>query len=372
MKRSFLILRRYLVILPIFAVMGILAPRPLLPGEFKRALYPRTFRFPHDHGNHPAFQTEWWYITGNLRSKKERRWGYQFTLFRQGLSPSRGKKKNPWRARSLYMLHAAISDIKNKRFYHIKDIGRAGPGICGVKTGGLDVWMKTAHLKQEEKAWVLNFRGSRFSFHLILTPGLPPILHGNHGLSQKGPRPGQATYYYSIPVLKTRGTLHTPEGIFQVTGTSWFDHEFGTNQLSSDQAGWDWFALHLSDHSHLMVYRIRKKNGTREPTSSATYIDKDGKDTHLTAEQFRLIPLKKGRHVVGGVSYPLIWKLVVPSLKLTCVLTPQMKSQVWPDDKRNIPYWEGAIDISGVKNGHSLTGEGYMELTGYGKSLRQD
>ncbi len=357
------------LLLNIFILAAI--PARLSAGGFAYAIRPRTFRFPFDHGSHPDFKTEWWYVTGNLRSVGGRRWGFQITIFRNAILPPGHKGKNRWKVRNLYLLNTAISDIKRDRFLYFRDFARAGPGICGAKTGSMDVWMKTARMTMNKNKLYLSFKGETFSLQLICLPLLPPVLNGKNGLSQKGPRPGQATYYYSLPSLKTCGTIKTQEGSFQVTGISWFDHEFGTSQLAPDQAGWDWVSLHLSDGSHLMVYRIRKTNGNIEPTSSATYIGPNGKPTCLYANQFRFIPLPGGESLVHGILYPLKWKLEIFHLNLKLILSPWMKSQAWPGKKEGeIPYWEGAIQAYGRRGKIPVSGEGYLELTGYGKRLR--
>ena len=359
---------------PFLGMMGIISlfviiviPTCLPAGDFKYADKPRVFRFPFDHGNHPAFKTEWWYVTGNLRSAKGRKWGFQTTIFRQGLFRTRAGNKNPWKAADIYMVNNAISDIRENRFLWFRDIGRAGPGICGAKIGMMDVWMKTSRIFMSHNDLSLDFRGNTFGFHLTCHPLTPPILNGKLGLSRKGSLPGQATYYYSLPALKTKGTLKTPGGQFSVTGISWFDHEFGSSQLAPDQAGWDWVSLHLSDGSHLMVYRIRRRDGTTDTASSATFIRPDGSVVHLASGRFLLNPLPGSEGVVGGVSYPLKWKVKLIPLHLELTLSPYMKDQAWPGGGAGeIPYWEGAIEAEGTKGGQRISGEGYLELTGYG------
>lgn len=351
----------------------VILPARLSAGGFAYAIRPRTFRFPRDHGSHPAFKTEWWYVTGNLRSTGGRRWGFQITIFRNAIIPPGSKDKNRWKVKNLYLLNAAVSDIRRDRFLYFRDLARAGPGICGAKIGSMDVWMKTARITMKGKRLYLTFKGATFSFSLACLSLLPPVLNGNRGLSQKGPKPGQATYYYSLPALKTRGNLQTPEGSFQVTGISWFDHEFGTSQLGPDQTGWDWVSLHLSDGSHLMVYRIRKTSGTIEPTSSATFIEPDGKPTCLYADKFSLVPLPSGESLIHGIRYPLKWQLEITPLRLKLTLSPWMKAQAWLGDRKGgIPYWEGAIQAHGQRGEKPVSGEGYLELTGYGKRLSRE
>ncbi len=354
-----------IVLLFLFAVL----PTHLLAADFKCVDKPRVFRFPYDHGSHPDFKTEWWYVTGNLRSAKGRRWGFQITIFRQGLMRTGAGDENPWKATNLYMLNVAISDIKRNRFLWFRDIGRAGPGICGAKIGMMDVWMKTARMVLKGDRLLLTYKGDAFSLHMSCRPLIPPILNGDRGLSRKGPQPCQATYYYSLPALKTEGTIQTPEGRFTVLGISWFDHEFGSSRLSPDQAGWDWVSLHLSDGSHLMVYQIRRRDGTTEAASSATFIRPNGTGVHLGADRFRLTPLPGSESVAAGVRYPLRWKVKLIPLDLELTLAPWMKDQAWPGGGAGkIPYWEGAIEAEGVKGGQRVSGEGYLELTGYGAS----
>ena len=258
---------------------GLLLPALLLllfsgagpAAAWEQALAPHSFNFPADHGSHPGYQTEWWYLTGQLRSADGREFGYQFTIFRQGVNEEVGlNPANPWEIRDLYILHTAVSDIAAQKFHQHQDISRAGPGLAGAAVGRLETWLKGSRLTFNQASGELDLTATTpgFSLELTIKPGYPPILNGDQGLSAKGPRPGQASQYYSWPQLESRGRLKLADTTLDVDGRSWLDREFATNQLGPEQAGWDWFALNFADGTAVMLYRMRLQNGGQDPASS--------------------------------------------------------------------------------------------------------
>ena len=345
---------------------------------WEKALEPRSFSFPRDHGSHPQFKTEWWYVTGQLSSEKEREFGYQFTIFRHGIKehlPQNAINPNPWQVRDLFILHCGLSDIETQRFLSHQDISRAGPGLAGARKNHMETWLKGSRIAFNEKKQLiaLTTKTPDYELTLELKPAYPPILNGNNGLSAKGPEPGQASYYYSWPRLATKGVLKLSGESFTVNGLSWLDREFATNQLGPEQAGWDWFALHFDDGQALMLYRMRLKNGDQDPSSSGTWIFPDGSAQHLTNQDFRLDPGKVWNSPKSGADYPVNWEIELKkpiSIKFT-ILPLILNQEMNTTNTALANYWEGAVKVEGFDSTkRKIEGRGYLEMTGYDQPLK--
>ncbi len=330
-----------------------------------------SWSFPADHGSHPDFQTEWWYFTGNVTTGGGRDLGYQLTFFRTGLAREAAAPDNPWSVRDLYLAHLAVTDVDGQRFHWTERVSRAGPGLAGAGEGRLEVWLRDWKAVGRDDRIVLRARSGGMEIDLTLTPRKPAVLHGSHGLSRKGPGPGQASFYASITDLLTEGTIEVPErGRMRVTGRSWFDHEFGSNQLADDQQGWDWFGLHLSDGTELMAYLLRRKDGSVEPASSGTLVAADGSWDHLSAGEFEVRATGTWDSPASGATYPSGWRIRVPRADLEIDVTPLVRDQeLATEATAGITYWEGAVRLEGRSAGRPVTGAGYVELTGYAGSL---
>ncbi len=343
----------------------------LLGGEiepgFARAITPRTFHFPEDHGAHPDFRNEWWYFTGNLEDTDSRRFGYQLVIFRTALTPEALPRRSAWATNQIYMAHFAISDIEAGHFRYFERFARGALGLAGATTDPLRVWLEDWQIQgTEDGGWHLRARADGHALDLRLSPRKPVVLQGAAGLSRKSERPGHASYYYSQTRLATRGTLTLPSGAFTVAGLSWLDREWSSSALAPDQTGWDWFALQLDDGYDLMFYRLRRKDGSMDPASSGTLVDPAGRARHLRQEEVRLEALGHWRSPRGG-RYPLRWRIAVPSHDLALEITPLLEAQELDVAVR---YWEGAIAVQGRHAGRPVSGRGYMELTGYGRPPR--
>ncbi len=336
---------------------------------YARADHPRTFRFPHDFGPHRAFKTEWWYFTGNLDSAHGQRFGYELTLFRFSLSPHAIQSPSRWSTNQVYVAHFAVTDPAGKRFRFFQQEARAAIGLAGTQAAPFRVWVYNWGVGASagtEWPWHLHADAKNVSLNLNLTPLLAPVLQGSHGLSRKGLAPGNASYYYSIPRLETRGTLSLNGRSFAVKGLSWLDREWSTSALAPDEAGWDWFGLQLSDGSDLMFYRLRRKNGATDPLSQGSLVDRRGKVMRLTTADVRIQVLKHWLSPLGG-TYPARWRLFIKSEHLTLDVTPILADQ---ELDVGVRYWEGAVDVHGYYAGHLIRGEGYVELTGYAPTSR--
>ena len=338
-------------------------------GGYRLALPGYRYEFPRDHFDHPAFQTEWWYYTGNLRTRGGRALGFELTFFRQavnGVNAVNGSA-SPWDVHDVYLAHFAVSDLDGGRFLHDQRMNRAGPGLAGASLGERRVWNGNWQARWEGEAQRLQAIAAGFSIELTVRPMKPPVVHGVDGVSQKAEGPGRASHYVSFTRLATSGSIEIEGERHEVEGLSWMDHEFFTSQLSPGQAGWDWFSLQLDDDTELMLYRLRRADGTADPYSAGTFVDAAGRTRHLRASDFRLQP--RGRTWASRDTkavYPLEWSIEVAPLGLSLLLRTPLDSQEIASRHAAVPsYWEGAIRVSGTRAGTPVAGSGYLEMTGY-------
>jgi len=338
---------------------------------YARAAAPRTFSFPADHGPHPEFRTEWWYFTGNLTAAGGRPFGYQLTFFRQAVAPEEpgaAPRASAWATRQVWLAHFAVSDIDGRRFHASERLARGAAGLAGAEpgsAGGLRVFLEdwSAASPGGPAVFPLRLRAAEggVAIDLALEQGKPPVLQGNAGLSPKGPEPGNASYYYSLTRMPTTGTLTVDGHALAVSGASWMDREWSTSALPDGVAGWDWFALQLDDGSELMVYRLRREDGTTDPFSGGSLVAPDGSAIPLAAADLALTA-EGHRRAPSGANYPSAWKLAVPSQGLELAVTPALPDQELPV---SIRYWEGAVRVAGTRGGAPVGGVGYLEMTGY-------
>ena len=350
---------------------------------WKQATAGYKFAFPRDHASHPDYKIEWWYYTGNVKTGEGRRFGYQVTFFRVGLdhtptNPSR------WAIRDLHMTHLAVSDSSGQRYRFAEKLSRSGPGLAGADTHRYNVWNDdwTATLSGSREPGsgnrqqhVLKAAGNNAAIDLVLDEGKPPAINGINGISQKGAQPGNASHYYSMTRMPTRGSISVDGERFEVEGESWMDHEFGTSFLEPEQRGWDWFAIQLSDGRELMLYQLRRGDnrgggGSRDPRSSGTLVDRAGQTTHLANADFTLTQGRAQFKSRNGAVYPIEWTVTIPSQRINLkVTTPLSDQELSLERSTGIAYWEGMIDVSGTANGTAVNGYGYLEMTGYHGSL---
>lgn len=340
--------------------------------DWRQAIGHWKWVFPKDHGSHPEFRTEWWYFTGNLTDSSNNRFGYQLTFFRQGVYDKAKDSDNPWAIRDIYLAHFALTDVSSNQFWYTERVSRQGPGLAGASQANMNVWLLNWVAKMEGNRIKIEARYQDMELTLNLVPRKPLVFHGKNGLSQKGPEEGQASYYFSYTNLATEGWIKTPQSqsTIPVKGTSWFDHEFGSNQLAPDQVGWDWFSLHLSDGQELMVYFLRRKDGTTEPSSSGTLVKRSGDSIHLKLSDIDLEVLDYWKSPKSGGRYPSRWRMKVPSAGIELELSSLVPSQeLVTEGSTGVIYWEGAVTGKGTTAGSPITCEGYVELTGYAGSL---
>jgi len=337
-------------------------------GAYREAAPGYEYSFPRDNFEHPEYRTEWWYYTGNVHDADGRRFGYELVFFRQGRR--RGPAANPsnWRLDDVYLAHLALTDIDGKHFYNHQRLNRAGPGIAGASFRERRVWNGNWSAAWQGDKQLLQATAEEFRLQLDLIPTKPPIVNGINGVSQKGDAAGEASNYVSYTRLVVSGELTIGGKPLTIAGTAWMDHEWFTNQLDKEQIGWDWFSVQLDDQSELMLFQLRRRGGEIDGHSSGTYVDQQGRARHITRPEFSLTPVSYWRSKRTGASYPVGWKLNVPTLKLALDARAVLDAQeLVSEDKIGPTYWEGAVTYSG-----SAQGVGYLELTGYDRPFQMN
>jgi predicted secreted hydrolase len=348
--------------------------------QYRLAIPGYRYHFPRDHFNHPDFQTEWWYYTGNLhtspprptgRGQKgdERRFGFELTFFRQGTGE---QASGVWDVHDIWMAHLALSDLDGGRFHHTERLNRAGVDLAGAALadgngGQRRVWNGNWSAQWTDAASQrLEAVGDRFAFRLDVKLAKAPVIHGRNGVSEKGEGEGRASHYISLTRLVTTGEIELDGRRFEVEGLSWMDHEFFTDQLDLNQTGWDWFSLQWNDGSEIMLYRLRHKGGSTDSHSAGTYVDAQGQSRFLSASDFLVEPGKIWTSPETHGRYPVEWRIRIPPLGIDASVTTKLKNQEMTAQAPGIPsYWEGAIDATDAKAGGAVYGAGYLEMTGY-------
>jgi len=339
---------------------GILAAESL----FREAVPGRVFVFPKDHGKHPEFQTEWWYFTGNLKSHKQD-WGFQLTFFRRSLVKEPLRETSSWSVRDVYPAHFALTDVKNRGFFHADLISREGPGLAAASTKDLSVHVRDWKAQRHDDKIHITAREKDYALDLDLIPEKPVSPHGDAGYSQKGKGENQASYYYSFTRLRAEGHLTFQGTKHDVTGLAWMDHEFGSSILLKDQVGWDWFSLQLDDGTDLMVFYLRKKDGTFD-LSLGAFVQADGRSINLAGRRIVVSTKSTWTSPHTGATYPSGWTIEVPSEGIHLEVAPLVNDQELITGRSiGIVYWEGAVACQGSREGRPVRGRGYAELTGY-------
>ncbi len=352
------------------AVCVILLVRvPALAEDFERASPGKSFSFPQDHYSHPAFQTEWWYYTGHVRSRNARSLGYQLTFFRTALKRKRAEKSR-WALNSVYFAHFAMTDEDKRTFHFREKISRGALGQAGAATDRLRVWVEDWSLTEDGGDHLLEAYDPAMAIRFRLTPLKPPVVNGVDGVSQKAEGEGYASHYYSITRMRTRGEVTLRGETLEIEGLTWMDHEFGSSQLRDYQVGWDWFSIQLGNDTELMLYMIRHKDGKPDPHSSGTFTYADGTSRHLRLEEFDIQVLGNWTSRKSGARYPAKWRIQIPHRNVDLTVTPTVSDQELVTlESSRVTYWEGSVRVKGKSEGKPVSGVGYVELTGYAESL---
>ena len=322
-----------------------------------------ALRFPADHGAHPQFRTEWWYVTGWLKTAEGQDLGFQVTFFR---TRPLVDERNPSRfaAGQVLFAHAALSDRATGRLLHGERNARQGFGLAEARTGDADIAIRDWHLRRAPTGtWQTRVTADGFALTLDFQPTQPPLLQGQAGYSRKGPRPDQASYYYSIPHLRVSGQVRRGGRTVAATGEAWLDREWSSNYLAPDAQGWDWTGLNFDDGSALMAFRIRRKDGGTL-WAGGSLRGADGRTSVLEPNDVAFHPVGIWQSKVTGAKYPVAQDVSVRIAGRTTTwrLAPMFAAQELDARRSGLPvYWEGAVSTRG--------GRGYLELTGYDKPM---
>jgi predicted secreted hydrolase len=350
----------------LLGLVAVLLVLPQLAAQYRTALPGYRYEFPRDYFDHPDYQTEWWYYTGNLKSADGHRFGFELTFFRQGVDRDSAKTAT-WDVRDLYLAHLALSDLDGKHFYHAERTNRAGPGIAGIDGAQSRIWNGNWQVQWQGNEQSLRAISDGFEFAFTLRPEKPPVANGEDGVSRKADGPGRASHYISLTRIVVNGRVELAGRDFDVAGLAWMDHEFFTHQLEPEQVGWDWLSLQLEDRTELMLFHIRRKDGSIDSHSAGTFVDAKGKIAHLRADEFSLHPLDDTwTSPITHAAYPIHWKIEVPRLGIGLEIKTPLPSQELTGRSKLMPsYWEGAITVIGRRDHSPLGGTGYLEMTGY-------
>lgn len=338
--------------------------------EWKSITPPIETTFPRDHGAHVDCRTEWWYATGTLKSAAGAdTFGWQLTIFRQGLQPGEAPVDSAQLApRQIYAGHFALVDFASGRLVHAERVRRAMPGLASASATDLDLaldgWTLRRNADDTVHAVAID-RDLDITIDLTLRPSKPAIMHGLEGVSAKGAQAGNASAYMSWTRLATQGSLTLGGQEHTVSGESWFDHEWGSTMIAPGVVGWDWFGLRFDDGRELMLYRLRRADGSAIPESSATLVERDGTKKHLKLGEFALEATARWTSARSRGVYPARWHLTVPSAAIDVLITSSVANcEIDGRASTNTIYWEGPVRVEG-----SASGAGYGELTGYAESM---
>jgi predicted secreted hydrolase len=345
--------------------------------EYLSITGPCNLEFPRDHGAHPGHRTEWWYFTGNLLSQNGNLFGFQLTFFRRQISPPGADHDWPdppsaWRTQQIYLAHAAVSDVAQKRHLQADLISRGALKLAGVeqRLPQTIVNLKNWSARIGSETQVLEVDTDGFAYKLILTPEKPAVLHGRAGYSLKGSSPERASCYYSYTRLDVSGSVTLADKAFSVSGQGWMDHEFSSAALEPGIIGWDWFSLQLSDRTEIMLFFLRTSDGRISPVSGGTYVDPAGRTTALGKDDIAVITLDTWKSPHSKAVYPSRWRLrVLPYALDLSILSNLANQEMHTSKSTGVTYWEGSVSIRGTKNAAPIQGLGYVELTGYAEGF---
>jgi predicted secreted hydrolase len=343
-----------------------IACRPT-PKQFDIAKPGYVYSFPRDLAAHPTFQTEWWYYTGHLTDEQQREYGYELVFFRHAASPESPDDRSRWSTSQSYFSHFAITDVEGRRFLYREHAGRGGEAGTGSA--------ESAYYRTSIDSWTAEGLG-RFhhlqaesdgpSINLVLAPAKPMVIHGIGGVSRKGNGEANASHYCSATRMSAEGMLILDGKPLVVTGSGWFDREWSTSALEAEQAGWDWFSLQFDSGEELMLYLLRRKDGSIDSHSSGTYIAVDGTSRHLPVSEISIHATSTWTSPGSQAVYPARWRVSVPSEDAAFDIVPLLADQeLRTSESTRITYWEGAVRAEGRMHAKTVTAKGYVELTGY-------
>jgi predicted secreted hydrolase len=336
----------------------------LSAGGHALALPAKTLQFPRDFGAHPDFRTEWWYITGFANSGA-RSFGFQLTFFRSRVDTTQGMASQ-FAAKQLIFAHAAITDVAGKKLWHDQRIAREGFGIASASTQAMALKLRDWSLQSQGNIHTARLPAADFGLDLQFTETQPLLLQGRQGLSRKGPEAKQASYYYSLPQLATRGALSIKGQKFEVTGKAWLDHEWSEEIMAPEAAGWDWIGMNLDDGSALTAFRLRDKQG-QAIWDGGSFRPAKGEPYIFSRGEVIFKPVRRWKSPLSQASYPVEWIVRTPAdfYTVRAVIDNQ---ELDSRQSTGAIYWEGLSDL--IDSHGKTVGRGYLEMTGYAAPLR--
>ena len=340
--------------------------------KFLKASPNYQMTFPRDFGPHSNFRTDWWYYTGNLQTASGRRFGYQLTFFRNGMVPKKSApvRKSRWGVHEIFFAHFAITDVQNQNHQHAEKYARGIKELAKATSEPFHVsiedWFVEGKSPGEAKA---SAQTKDMEIQLDLKPQKPLALQGINGFSQKSFDPSNASQYYSFTRIQTSGRLRIGKETFEVTGLSWMDQEFSTSLLEKTQQGWDWFSIQLSDNTEIMVFQLRDERGPQYYYRTGTFVNSKGQATPISIDEVRFESTKTWKSPSSKGVYPIHWVIQIPKHNLDLNIQAVIPNQ---EMQTGIEYWEGAIDVSGTKSNRPISGQGYLEMTGYTESIQRN
>jgi predicted secreted hydrolase len=341
------------------ALVGLHGCQPAL------ALPAQPLVFPRDHGAHPKFRTEWWYVTGNA-SAADRIFGFQLTFFRTRIDATQAMQ-SAFAAKQLVFAHAAITDVQGKKLWHDQRVARAGFGIAQTSEADTDVRLRDWSLKRlPDNSYQASLPADDLAIELKLQPSQPILLQGKNGLSRKGPEEKQASYYYSQPHLAATGTLRVKNQRFNVTGTAWLDHEWSEEILHPQAVGWDWIGMNLLDGSALTAFRLRTQDGNTL-WDGGSFRAASGQPYTFSPGDVIFRPVRSWKSPLSGATYPVEWTVRTPADHYT-VRALLDNQELDSRQSTGAIYWEGLSDL--IDSNGKTVGRGYLEMTGYSQRLR--
>ena len=340
-------------------------------GEAGRVAPGYAFEFPRDHFAHPAFDSEWWYYTGNLFTAGGRHFGFELTFFRRAREIE-AAEPSTWNLDQVWLAHFTITDTREERFVVDERINRTGPGIAGADASMRRIWNGNWSIAWERgdearPTQVLTAMSRDASLRLTLTPRKPVVIHGREGVSRKvADDPRAVSHYLSFTRLAAAGTVAIGGEEFAVTGLAWMDHEFFSDYPMEGKVGWDWMSIQLDDGADLMLFGLRDAEGDHGPDTTGTLVDAGGRARRIDWGGVLLRPGRRWRSEATGAEYPVEWEVEIPGFALRLDIRPRMDGQEVHAEGGLLPaYWEGAVLVSGERRGRPVAGVGYLEMTGY-------
>jgi len=350
---------------------------PLVPAvaeresETGRVLPGYGFEFPRDHFAHPSFDSEWWYYTGNVSTASGRHFGFELTFFRRARTLEI-REPSAWDLDQVWLAHFTITDTREERFVVDERINRSGPGIAGADPEKRRIWNGNWSVEwrpgdEDRPTQVLTAMNREAALRLTLVPRKPAVAHGRDGVSRKvAGDPRAVSHYLSFTRLEAAGTVSIGGDEFAATGLAWMDHEFFSDYPLEDKVGWDWMSIQLDDGADLMLFGLRDAEGGYGSDTTGTLVDAEGGARRIEFGGVTLHPGRRWRSPATGAEYPVEWRVEVPDLDLRLDVRPRIDGQEVHTEGGLLPvYWEGAVVVSGERQGRPVAGAGYLEMTGY-------